>query len=74
MGLKRALVRGKKAEHWLFRDDCLVYRIGTKEVIVPVGDLVHDLKIEIHKGVLDDLNAPQEAFDELNAIIDGTRV
>jgi hypothetical protein len=72
--LQRALVAGRRARHWYYRDDCLVLRAhdGLAEVKVPTADLIDESRMEVHVARLAPW-APVGAIAELDAIVAGTR-
>lgn len=69
--LRRALLRGRRADHWYYADDCLILKHpdGRNETEVPVSHLVQDDRMAEHYLRLGDKDwVSRAAIGELRAI------
>jgi hypothetical protein len=72
--LRRALVRGRRADHWFYAEEHLVLRHpgGREATEVPVAHLPNDLRMAEHYDRLATKRwVSLEAIDELRAIAAG---
>lgn len=74
--LRRALLRGRRADHWYYVDDCLVLRHpnGRETTEVPVPHLAQDDRMAEHYARLGDKEwVSRAAIRELRDIAAGVR-